>query len=239
MTSSTRFGSTTRTGCRFTQPRCTTSSTTGSGTGSRRSTRWSSRKTPCAGGSSRTRGARRCGRGGSPSSSPSRRDDFITTMRVIRSPVYSHHRLVRRCANYDNRSPSIVHICHVLANSYATSTMPHVGPARIALGAHPANSALAPPSLATAPSSARTPLGTPLDVPRSGTAPAPPGPSTGIPPAKSFGASRICTRVLTTSSGVVSAAVNAPAHTPDVKLTRSMSPRERGASRGPGSTRLE
>ena len=37
---------------------CTTSSTTGWGTGSWRSTRWSSRRTPCAGGSSRTRGAR-------------------------------------------------------------------------------------------------------------------------------------------------------------------------------------
>ena len=67
----------TRTNFRFTRLRCTTSSTTVWGTNSRRSTRWSSRRTPCAEGSWVTRGARRCARSGSRSLSPSRGDSLL------------------------------------------------------------------------------------------------------------------------------------------------------------------
>eukprot|EP00982_Pelagococcus_subviridis_P001125 9047-Pelagococcus_subviridis.AAC.4 len=114
----------------------------------------------------------------------------------------------------------------LFAISYATRTIPHVGPARAARGAHPANRSFAPPARAIARSSAKTPRFPP--------APPPPPPRT--PPAKScVGTSLICTRVFTTSSGVVSAATAPPAIAPLKKLIPSVSRRVGGGGEAPES----
>ena len=94
----------------------------------------------------------------------------------------------------------------VFTTSYATRTIAPVGAARAALGPHPANNASTPPVRAMCASSPT--------IPRRDT----PG-TVSVEEAKSTGAiSRICTRVFTTSRGVVSAATAAPAAHPLTKL---------------------
>eukprot|EP00230_Micromonas_polaris_P003093 CAMPEP_0119212346 /NCGR_PEP_ID=MMETSP1327-20130426/3961_1 /TAXON_ID=38833 /ORGANISM="Micromonas pusilla, Strain RCC2306" /LENGTH=112 /DNA_ID=CAMNT_0007209615 /DNA_START=305 /DNA_END=643 /DNA_ORIENTATION=+ len=111
--------------------------------------------------------------------------------------------------------------------------MPHVGPARAALGAHPANNERHPPSRATTRSSASKPRrgdGPVTCAVFSGDISVPTPSSTALrdsPPAKSprIGdwTSRICTRVFTTSNGVVAPATSPPATTPLTKLMANFS----------------
>ena len=108
------------------------------------------------------------------------------------------------------RRHPFVHPVAPFASSYATRTIPHVGAALAALGTHPAKRLRNPPSFATATNSDHTPR--PAAPPLSALV-------TPTPPAKSPGMFRICTRVLTTSSGVVAAATAPPATTPEKKFT--------------------